>query len=448
MTSRIQVRGLKSKHHTMMNTYQNLTPEFCESLLYSMFSAAVEAAQPRNNLAEFLPSKPRGRTIVVGAGKASAAMAVSVEEYWTHELTGLVAVPRGATLSCSQIEIIETRHPVPDEASEDASRRILDMVEDLTNDDLVLALLSGGGSSLLSCAGAGLTLQDKQTVNAKLLSSGATIREMNVVRKHLSGIKGGKLAAAAYPAKVVTLLVSDVPGDDCASIASGPTVPDTSTNAEAIDIINRYGLELSQSVLKFLRSSESNTVRPSDYRMQNLTTELICTPQKSLEAAARVAERFGFATMILGDAIEGEAREVGKVLSGITQQIMKYDQPITAPAVLISGGETTVSISSEGGRGGRNTECLLGFAEALGKTHRVYAIACDTDGIDGSEKNAGAIWTPQLQEVAADQRLRPNSFLERNDAWSFFNLVDGLVNTGATHTNVNDFRAILVVPSV
>jgi len=413
-------------------------------LLTELFNTAVRAALPVDNIEAFLPDKPKGRTIVVGAGKASAAMAQAVETHWNGTLSGLVVVPHGPYPTCDQIEIIQASHPVPDAASEMAAQRILDLVSGLGKDDLVLSLISGGGSALLSLPGKGISLADKQLVNSALLKSGAAINEMNCVRKHLSGIKGGRLAAAAYPARMVTLAISDVPGDDMSVIASGPTVPNHSTREQALNILERYNITLPDNVHKLLMSSAADTPTDKDVSMSLATAVLVCKPQQSLEAAAAVANKHGLHTLILGDAIEGEAREVGKVMAGIAKQVHQYNQPIEKPALLISGGETTVTVRKKGGRGGRNAEFLLGFAEAVCGYDNIYALAADTDGIDGTEDNAGVLWSPQVAQAAADQQLKISAYLDNNDAWSFFNATGGLITTGATHTNVNDFRAVLI----
>lgn len=420
-------------------------PAQLTTLLNEMFDAAVDAALPNKHIAEFLPKKPTGRTIVIGAGKATAAMAKSVEQIWPDGISGLIVTPHGDHPACTQVEIAQASHPVPDAAGEAAAKRMLDMVCNLTENDLVLALMSGGGSALLSLPGDGITLADKQQINAALLKSGAAIDEMNCVRKHLSGIKGGRLAAAAYPAKVVTLAISDVPGDDPAVIASGPTVLNTSTREQALDIINRYKITLPEHVKKLLNSNAAATPNANDIRMSNIETHVVCKPQQSLEAAAKLAEKAGLHPLILGDAIEGEAREVGKVMAGIAKQVLKYNQPIKKPAVLISGGETTVTIKAKGGRGGRNAEFLLGFAEAVAGCDHFHALAGDTDGIDGTEDNAGVIWSSAVEKKATELGLKHSTYLDNNDAWSFFNAADGLITRGPTHTNVNDFRAIIIV---
>lgn len=427
-----------------MNPIAN-DPKQLIALLNRMFRAAVDSAQPGNNIAHYLPQRPSGRTIVIGAGKASAAMAKAVEQVWTTGLSGLIITPHGEHPACSQIEIVQASHPVPDVAGIEAAQRILNMMSNLNEDDLVLSLISGGGSSLLTLPGQGISLDDKQRINSALLKSGAAIDEMNCVRKCLSAVKGGRLAAAAYPAKVVTLAISDVPGDDPSVIASGPTVLNNSTREQAQAIINRYKISLPDNVHALLNSDAASTPNANDIRMANLETKVICKPQQSLEAAAIVAKQAGLHPVILGDAIEGEAREVGKVMASIAKQVDKHNQPIKKPAVLISGGETTVTVRTKGGRGGRNAEFLLGFAEASNGWANFYALAADTDGIDGTENNAGVVWSPEVAGKAAELNLKPSTYLDNNDAWSFFNAVDALVTTGPTNTNVNDFRAIIIV---
>ncbi|MCL4126061.1 UNVERIFIED_CONTAM: hypothetical protein GTU68_017400 [Idotea baltica] len=413
-------------------------------VLNKLFDAAVTAALPEHHIVDYLPAKPLGRTLVVGAGKASAAMAKALESHWQGDLTGLVVVPHGPHPICQSIEIGQANHPVPDEAGEAYSKRILHMVSNLDATDLVISLISGGGSSLLSLPGMGISLADKQAVNVALLKSGAAIDEMNCVRKHLSAIKGGRLAAAAYPASMVTLAVSDVPGDDLSIIASGPTVPNATTREHALKIIERYNIALPENVAQLLNSDAANTPTVSDKNMSKATAHLICKPQQSLEAAAKHAQELGLHPIILGDAIEGEAREVGKVMAGIALQVSKYDQPVKKPAVLISGGETTVTVRKKGGRGGRNAEFLLGFVESAQTLNNLYAIAADTDGIDGTEDNAGVIWNREVAQAATEQGLNSSTYLDNNDAWSFFNAANGLVMRGPTHTNVNDFRAIII----
>ena len=409
-----------------------------------MFTAAIDAAQPRICVPPNLPDRPKGRVIVVGAGKASAAMARAVEQNWHGDLTGLVVTRHGHGAACERIEIVEASHPVPDAAGEAAARRILDMVQGLTPDDLVLCLISGGGSALMTLPAPGLTLSDKQAVNRALLRSGANIAEMNCVRKHLSAIKGGRLAAAAAPAQIVTLMISDVPGDDPAVIASGPTVPDPTSLGDARAILEKFGITGSQVVLDVLARETSETPKPGAAWLARSETVMIATPQLSLEAAAAFARAHGLTPLILGDAIEGEARDVAQVLAGITRQMVRHGQPVAPPAVLLSGGETTVTLRGQG-RGGRNAEFLLALALALdGVTGDVFALAGDTDGIDGSEDNAGAIITPDTLARAAARGLDAKKSLADNDGYGFFNVLDDLVMTGPTLTNVNDFRAIIV----
>ncbi len=414
-------------------------------LLRSLFDAAVAAADPATVVPAHLPDPPRGRTVVVGAGKASAAMGLALERHWPGELEGLIVTRYGHGAPCQRLEVVEAAHPVPDEAGRAAAARILDLVQGLTADDLVLALISGGGSSLLTLPPDGLTLADKQAVNRALLRSGASIDEMNCVRKHLSAIKGGRLAAAAHPARVVTLLISDVPGDDPAIIASGPTVADPTTTADALSILGRYGIELPESVRRHLGTATAETPKPGDPRLAGGEVRLIAAPQLSLEAAAAVARAAGVTPLLLGDAIEGEAREVGQVMAGIARSVRRHGQPLAAPAVLLSGGETTVTVRGDG-RGGRNVEYLLGLAVALGGLQDVWATAGDTDGIDGAEEVAGALVTPDTLARARAAGFDPHATLDRNDAHSLFEALGDQVVTGPTLTNVNDFRAVLVLP--
>ncbi len=415
-------------------------------LLRAMFDAAVRAASPELRLPAHLPAPPRGRTVVVGAGKASAAMARALEQVWPGELTGLVVTRYGHAVPCERIEIAEAAHPVPDENGHRAAGRMLEMVQGLGPDDLILALISGGGSSLLTLPAPGLTLADKQAVNAALLRSGAPIGEMNTVRKHLSAIKGGRLAAAASPARVVTLVISDVPGDDPAIIASGPTVPDASTFAEARAVLEKYGITQPKAALDHLSRAEDETPKPGDVRLASATLAMIATPQQSLEAAAEVARQAGVTPLILGDALEGEAREVGRVMAGIARQGALRGQPAPPPVVLLSGGETTVTVWGRG-RGGRNVEFLLSLAVELDGLPGVYALAGDTDGVDGAEEVAGAIVTPDTMARAAGLGISANARLADNDGHGFFEALGDQVITGPTLTNVNDFRALLILPT-
>jgi hydroxypyruvate reductase len=413
------------------------------ALLRRMFDAAVEAAQPSHCVPPHLPDAPKGRLIVLGAGKASAAMARVVEAHWRGEMSGLVVTRYGYGAACAKIEIVEAAHPVPDAAGLAAALRIRDIAASAGPDDTVLCLISGGGSSLLALPAPGLTLEDKQTVNRALLRSGASISEMNCVRRHLSGIKGGRLAALAHPAKVVTLLISDVPGDVPADIASGPTVADATTCADALAIVKRYGIDLPPAVRQTLESGRGETVKPGDPRIVGVETRLIATPQMALEAAARVARAANMPVHILGDSIEGEARDVGTVMAGVVKQIVKRGQPFTAPCVLLSGGETTVTVRGRG-RGGRNVEFLLSLGVALDGLDGVWALAGDTDGVDGLEEIAGAILTPDTLDRAWAAGIRPKDALADNDGHGFFGALGDSVVTGPTLTNVNDFRAAII----
>src|SRR5258706_6092998 len=412
-------------------------------LLMSLFRAAVQGADPMRNVPPHLPPVPRGRTLVIGAGKASAEMARAVEANWKHRLEGLVVTRYGHKVPTTQIEIVESAHPVPDEAGRDAAARMLRLVRDLSPEDLVLCLISGGGSALLPLPAEGLTLADKQQVNRSLLRSGATIVEMNCVRKHLSAIKGGRLGAACAPARLVTLMISDVPGDDPAVIASGPTVPDPTTCADALAILQKYSIQEPRAALEHLRGGHDETPKPGDPRLARAQAIMIATPQASLEAAARAAQEAGVKALILSDAIEGEARDVALVHAAIARQVAAHGQPAPAPCLLLSGGETTVTVRGTG-RGGRNAEFLLALTIALDGNARVHAIACDTDGVDGTEDNAGAIAGPDTLPRASALGLRAKDFLANNDGYTFFSELGDLVVTGPTLTNVNDFRAILV----
>ena len=412
-------------------------------LLQQMFAAAVAAAQPALCIPPHLPAPPRGRLIVIGAGKASAAMARALEDCWPGPLEGLVVTRYGYAVPCQRIEIIEASHPVPDAAGLLAAQRILATVGNLTADDTVLCLISGGGSSLLALPIDGITLEDKQAVNRELLKSGATISEMNTIRRHLSAIKGGRLASACHPAKVVTLLISDVPGDNPCDIASGPTVGDASTCEDALAIVRRYGIDLPANVREVLESGRGESVKPDDQRLQNIETRLITTPQIALEAAAKVARAAGITPYILSDAIEGEARDVGKVLGAIALQVARRNQPFNAPCVLLSGGETTVTLRGNG-RGGRNVEFLLALGIALDGQAGVHALAADTDGVDGQEEIAGAYLAPDTLQRAWTRGIRPKDSLDNNDGHGFFGALNDSVVSGPTLTNVNDFRAILI----
>lgn len=412
-------------------------------LLERIFKAAIDASQPALCLPLQLPEPPSGRTIVIGAGKASAAMAKALEENWAGELSGLVVTRYGYSVPCERIHIIEAAHPVPDAASLNAAHRILDTVKDLRADDLVLCLISGGGSSLLAAPLEDLTIEDKQAVNRALLRSGASISEMNCVRRHLSAIKGGRLAAACHPAKVVTLLLSDVPGDQPMDIASGPTVPDPTTCADALAIVRRYQVKLPAKVMDILESRRGESVKPGDPRLHGSETRFVATPQMALEAAAAVARIAGIRTHILGDSIEGEARDVGTAIAGIALQVARHGQPFEPPCLLLSGGETTVTVRGHG-RGGRNVEFLLSLAIALDGQDGIHALAGDTDGVDGLEEIAGAYLGPDTLDRAWVAGLKPKDSLVDNDGHGFFHKLGGSVVTGPTLTNVNDFRAVLI----
>ena len=408
-------------------------------LMKSMFDAAIKQALPSNSVPMHMPMPPKGRTIVVGAGKASAAMAQVFEQNWKGPLEGLIVTRYGHAVPCKSIEIVEAAHPVPDESGTKAADRILQMMQGLTKDDLVVALISGGGSALLSLPVDGVTVDEKRAVNRALLNSGAPIGEMNCVRKHLSKIKGGRLAAAAYPAQVHTLVISDVPGDDLAAVASGPTVADPSTFAEARAIIAKYNIEVPAPVTAHLAAAKDETPK----NLSNTTSICIASPQKSLEAAAALAKKAGYTPIILGDAIEGEAREVGIVLAGIAMQARRFGQPIKPPCAIISGGETTVTVQGNGA-GGRNVEFLLSLALKLNGAEKIYALAGDTDGIDGAREVAGAYITPETLAIARNLKIDPWTSLSNNDAHNFFAATQSQIITGPTLTNVNDFRVILV----
>lgn len=421
------------------------TPTDPKSFLIALFQAAIASAQPALRIQSFLPQPPNGRTIVIGAGKASAAMAQALEQAWPGPLEGLVVTRYGYAQPCQHIEIVEAAHPVPDHAGERAAQRMLSYVADLTEQDLVICLISGGGSSLLPLPMAGLSLQDKQDINKALLRSGASIGEMNCVRRHLSQIKGGRLAAACHPARVVNLLISDVPGDNPMDIASGPTVADPTTCEDALRIVDRYRISLPPAARSILESGRGESVKPSDQRLQGIETHLIATPRMALQAAAHLAESQGVRAYILGDAFEGEAKDVGRVLAALTQEQMRSDGFLQRPCVLLSGGETTVTVRGEG-RGGRNVECLLSMALQLKGQQGVYALAGDTDGVDGMEEIAGAVIGPDTLLRAWNAGLIPQNYLDHNDAHSLFELLGDQVTTGPTLTNVNDFRAIYLEP--
>jgi glycerate 2-kinase len=411
------------------------------TLLRHMFDAAVRSASPASSVPAHLPMPPRGRTVVVGAGKAAAGMARAVEDNWPGALSGIVVTPYGHGVPCRRIEVLEAAHPVPDEAGLAAARRILAAVSGLSGDDLVVCLLSGGGSALTPAPAPGLTLDDERDVVRALLRSGATIAEMNCVRKHISTIKGGRLAAAAAPARVVTLAISDVPGDDPATIASGPTVADPTTRQDAAAVLARYRIQAPPAVGIWLANPASETPKEGEIRAESYA--LVATPRKALEAAAAVARRRGYAPLIIGSAIEGEARDVALAHAEIARQVRERGEPVRAPCALLSGGETTVTVRGDG-KGGRNAEFLLALAVALDGAAAISALAADTDGIDGTGDNAGALIGPDILSIARDRGVSPEASLARNDGHGFFRATGSLVVTGPTRTNVNDFRAILI----
>ena len=411
--------------------------------LTDLLNSALAAADPAARLPAHLPPRPKGRTVVVGAGKAAAAMAAAVEAHWDGPLSGLVICPYGHGLPTSRIEVAEAGHPVPDGAGFRAATRMLGLLDGLTEDDLVLALISGGGSALMALPAPGLSLEDKQMVNRGLLMSGAPIAEINCVRKHLSAVKGGRLAIAAWPAQVHTLAVSDVPGDDPAIIASGPTVADPTTALQAMEIVRRYKLEIPFAVIQFLRKAALETPKPGDPRLARCSLSIIARPSDALEAAAQTARAAGVTPILLGDAIEGEAREVARAMAGMAMSAARIGQPAPPPCVLISGGETTVTVQGRG-QGGPNGEFAAALALALDGRNNISAIACDTDGMDGASGAAGAFVSPDTLARARAKDIDARRILAHNDSSGLFGPLGDLIITGPTRTNVNDFRAILV----
>ncbi|MBD0414338.1 glycerate kinase type-2 family protein [Oryzicola mucosus] len=411
--------------------------------LTSIFDAAVAAADPERTIRDHLPAKPKGRTVVIGAGKGSAQMAAAFEKAWDGPLEGVVVTRYGFSAPCDRIAILEASHPVPDAAGLDASKALLKTVSGLSEDDLVVALISGGGSALLPFPAGNLTLEDEIAVNEALLASGAPIAAMNAVRKHVSGIKGGRLARAAWPARVVSLVVSDIPGDNPALVASGPTVPDAATRADALRLIETYRIALPEKVLAHIRSEASAAPLPSDVHFARNEVRVIASAAVSLEAAAAEAGRQGVESVILSDSIEGEARDVGSVHAAIAREVASRDRPFRKPVLILSGGETTVTLRSKG-KGGRNSEFLLAFAIGIDGVDGISALAADTDGIDGSEDNAGAFadgrTVARMRRAGVDAKAK----LAGNDAWTAFRSVDDLFVPGPTGTNVNDLRAILI----
>ena len=422
--------------------------------LRDLFDVAVARAQPRQVMASALPSPPKGRTLVLGAGKAGGAMAAALDALWPKHapLAGLVVtrygyVPPELHVRGGRIEVVEAAHPVPDAAGQAAATRMLELTRSLTPDDLVIALISGGGSALLALPAAGLSLADKQAINRALLLSGATITEMNCVRKHLSAIKGGRLAAACAPAPVLSLLISDVPGDDPAVIASGPTVPDPSTCADALAVLDRYAIDVPPAVRESLKAGALETPKPDSALFARNRVQVIATPEQMLQAAAAACREAGIDAHILADDVEGESRDVALVHAALARHVARTGQPFTKPCVILSGGETTVTVQkgTTPGRGGRGSEFLLALALGLNGQAGVWGLAGDTDGIDGSENNAGAWVTPDTLQRAAAAGVNARTMLEAHDAYGFFKACGDLLVTGPTYTNVNDFRAILVL---
>ncbi|MDG4882384.1 glycerate kinase [Mesorhizobium sp. WSM4884] len=419
-----------------------------KTFLTAIFNAAVAAADPERTIRNHLPAKPKGRTIVIGAGKGSAQMAAAFEKVWDGSIDGLVVTRYGYGARCERIEIIEAAHPVPDAAGLEASRRLLEKVRGLTPDDLVVALISGGGSALLPSPAPGLTLADEIAVNEALLASGAPIAAMNTIRKHVSTIKGGRLAAAAHPAKVVSLVVSDIPGDNPALVASGPTVPDSGSREDALAAIAAYNMRFPASVMAHINSHAADALRPDDPRFAGNEVHLIASAGVSLEAAAAEAKRQGIEAVILSDSIEGEAREVGGVHAAIAHEVATRNRPFGKPVLILSGGETTVTLRTpiDGirSKGGRNSEFLLAFAIGINGMDGIHALAADTDGIDGSENNAGAFADGSTVARMRAAGVDAKAMLAGNNAWTAFNAVGDLFVPGPTGTNVNDLRAILV----
>jgi glycerate 2-kinase len=415
-----------------------------DRLLLAAFAAAVDTARPARCVPPALPPPPPGRTVVIGAGKAAAAMARAVETHWQGELCGTVVVPHDHVVACERIEVLESAHPVPADAGRRAAERLLARVHGLGADDLVLCLLSGGGSALLPLPAEGISLDDKQEITRALLRSGANIGEINTVRRHLSRIKGGRLGVACHPARLVTLAISDVPGDHPVDIASGPTVADPGTCADALAVLVRYRIAVPAAARSALERGAWESIKPGDPRLAGAEFRIVAAPQAALEAAGRLAAGQGVQPVILSDRLEGEAREVGRDMAARVRSVLERAEPCGPPCLLLSGGETTVTVRGKG-CGGRNVEFLLAFGAALGRCESVYALACDTDGVDGMAQVAGAVWGPDTLARAAARGLDPQRFLDANDAHGFFGALGDSVVTGPTLTNVNDFRAVLVL---
>lgn len=417
------------------------------AFLTSLFHAAVDAADPSKIISDYLPQAPKGRTLVIGAGKASSQMGKAFEEAWARErgtpIEGVIVTRYDYACECEHLEVLEAAHPVPDEAGIIGANRLIESVSSLSEDDLVVALISGGGSALLPCPPDGLTLADEIAVNEALLASGAPISAMNTVRKHVSNIKGGRLAQAAYPAKLVSLLVSDIPGDHPQFIASGPTVADTGTRQDALAIIAQYEMQLPDVVMAHIKSDKANAPMPDDEKLTRAEHHIFASAAKSLEAAQVLAQQAGIETHILSDAIEGEAREAARTQAAIAKEILLRDRPFKKPVLLLSGGETTVTLKGNG-KGGRNTEFLLSFAIEIAGETGIHVLCADTDGIDGSENNAGAFVNGDTASQMRNGGIDPVAYLQNNDAWTAFEKIGALFIPGPTGTNVNDFRAILI----
>ena len=415
-----------------------------KTLFTKLFEQAVLAADPKEALRSVLPPQPTGQTIVIGAGKAAAHMARALEDLWAAPVSGVVVTPYGNSVPCRHIRVLEAAHPVPDMAGLAASRALFATLQGLSPDDLVVALVSGGGSALLPCPAPGLTFDDEVAVNEALLKSGAPISAMNGLRKHVSAIKGGRLALAAHPAQLVTLVVSDVPGDDPSQVASGPTVPSLPRRQDALDTVLHYGLRLPDRVVDLLNSPAGETPHPSDLAFSGQTVTVIASASKSLEAAAGYARSLGLQTYILSDSIEGEARDVGKMHAAIAREVKLRNRPFTRPTLVLSGGETSVTIRAKG-KGGRNSEFLLALALEIEGLDGIYAFAADTDGIDGTQDNAGAFADCTSATRIRAAGLDPKKLLHGNNSWTAFHTVNALFVSGPTGTNVNDFRAMLIV---
>ena len=424
--------------------FNNSSPESPEAILIQLFNRAIEAVDVAKIIPNFLPPSPKGRMIVIGAGKASARMAQIFEKHWQGPIDGMVITRYGHGVDCAHIEIIEAAHPIPDSAGCVATQKIMTLVKSAGKDDLILCLISGGGSALMVAPIDGLDFQEKQAINKQLLQSGAPISEINCVRKHLSKIKGGRLAKLGYPAQMVTLIISDVPDDDPTAIASGPVVADPTTSADALQIIKRYNIRVPDVIYDQLKKGGLETPKSSEPYFDNVKTHVIASAQMSLQAAAESAYSYNLKPFILSNCIEGESRAVAKDMAAIVLQIKRYAEPVAAPCVILSGGETTVTVVGDG-VGGPNTEFLLALAIALQGEDRVYALACDTDGIDGGAEVAGAWINPSTLSRAAEKNLQPQAYLDNNDSHTFFRLLNNQIITGPTLTNVNDFRAIIVL---